>query len=180
MYARLSVAIAALLTVLTLQASAQAPATRDYLSELSAPRPSVLPDGRTVISMDATVGDLRGLLTLTLAGDAGTWAFSATYLEDLRADGTPIPASDHFAHDHDDPSTPGVHREFAHIRRDGVITGTVTSAVLQRTADGVVTGIETADLLVTGGSRTFTARTGSGRIGPRAELPGALTLYLSF
>ena len=162
-------------------AFAQSPQTRDYLSELTGARASVLPDGQIVISMDAAKGDLRGLLTVTLSADgAGVWAFAANYIEDLRADGTPIAATDHFQHNHDDPSTPELHREYAQFRRDGAIAGTVTGATLLRAEDGSVTGIRAAELHVSGGSRTFKGATGSGRIGPWASLPGALTLYLSF
>ena len=37
----------------------------DYLATLTGARPSLLPDGRVVISMDV-LGDMRGLITLTL------------------------------------------------------------------------------------------------------------------
>ena len=134
--------------------------------------------------MTAIAGDLRGMLSLTLSSDgdavSGTWAFNATSLEDLRADGTPIAATDHVNHDHDDPTTPAVHREYARMRRDGALAGTVTSAKLLSTADGRIAGIETAQLVITAGSRTFKSASGSGRVGPWPSLPNALTLFLSF
>lgn len=183
MYAKLSVAVAALIAVLSFPAFAQSPQTRDYLSELSGARASALADGRIIISLDAASGDLRGLLTLTLrdAGDGlkGTWAFTSTYGEDLRADGTPIDPADHVDHDHDDPTTPAVHREYLRIRRNGAIAGTVTAARLHHAADGQIDGLA-ADLVITGGNRTFAGITGSGRIGVWPSLPDALTLYLSF
>lgn len=164
-------------------AVAQSPQTRDYLSELTNPRPSVLADGRVVISLDAVKGDIRGLLTVTLIdrGDGlkGTWAFTSTFPEDLRADGTPIDPADHVGHDHDDPTTPGVHREYLRIRRNGAIAGTVTAARLHHASDGQIDGLA-ADLVITGGNKTFTGISGSGRIGIWPSLPDALTLYLSF
>lgn len=180
----LAVATLTFLTVLSTNAFAQAPAPQDYLSQLEGVRPSALPDGRLVLSMDATAGDLRGMLTLTVAesgsGVTGTWVFTSTFIEDLRADGTPIPASDHVGHDHDDPNTPGVHREYARFRRDGALSGKVTGATLLWTADGAVAGVADAELVVEKGSRTFAGATGSGRVGPWQTMPGVLTLFLSF
>jgi hypothetical protein len=175
--------LAACVTVLSSGANAQAPVQRDYLSELTGIRPDVLPDGRIVISMDAS-GDLKGRLTMTLAegeqGVTGTWVFVATYNEDLRADGTPIREDDHVAHDHDDPTTPESHREYSRVRRDGVIVGTATSVTLQRTADGQLVGVDRAEFVTTGGTLTFKTIKGSGRVGAWPALPGALTLLLSF
>jgi hypothetical protein len=162
-------------------AQAQAPATRDYLSHLTGVRPSSMPDGTIVISMDASAGDIRGLLSLTLAADgAGTWAFSANYVEDLRADGTAIDPADHVQHDHDNPATPAEQKEYTRFRRDGTITGTVSSVTLRRGPGGSIDGIESAELVITGGSRSFADATGTGRVGPWPSLPDVLTLYLSF
>lgn len=177
--------LAACAVFLPLRATAQTPATtqREYLSELTGIRPDLLSDGRMVVSMDAG-GDLKGRLTMTLVqgeqGVSGTWVFVATYNEDLRADGTPLGADDHVSHDHDDPTTPESHREYSRVRRDGVITGTVASAALQRTADGQFTGVERAELVATGGTMTFKSIKASGRVGSWPSLPGALTLFLSF
>jgi hypothetical protein len=140
-------------------------------------------DGRTVIAMDAIAGDIRGVLSLTVSTDGdtvkGQWAFSATYLEDLRADGTPIAPTDHVDHDHDDPATPEMHREYARMRRDGVITGTADAVTLMQNPDGRIVGISAATLTITGGSRTFANAAGSGRIGPWPTMPRELTLLLS-
>jgi hypothetical protein len=163
--------------------AAQTLTSRDYLSQLDNLRISEMPDGRTVVAMDAVAGDIRGVLSLTLSPEGaavtGVWAFSATYLEDLRADGTPIAPADHFGHEHDDPSTPEMHREYAHMRRDGVITGTADAVTLMVNPDGRIVGISAATLTISGGSRTFANASGSGRVGPWPTMPRELTLLLS-
>lgn len=180
---RLAALAAVLITFLASPVSAQTPGSQEYLSRLDNTRVSELADGRTQISLDAVEGDLRGVLTLTLSSDGdsykGVWAFSATFLEDLRADGTPIAPSDRVGHDHDDPSTPAMHREYAHMRRDGALTGTVDAATLFRTTEGAVVAITAATLSINNGSRNFKDAGGSGRIGPWPSLPRELTLYLN-
>lgn len=176
-------ALVVLITFLSSQVLAQAPA-RDYLSKVESPVISNTPDGRIAIVLDASSGDLRGMLSLLLTEDVdgvkGTWTFDATWLEDLRADGTPIAQTDHVDHDHDNPDTPAVHREYTQLHRDGGLVGAVTSAKLVRTPDGRITGIEAAELVITGGARNYKSATGSGRLGAWPSLPDALTLLLSF
>ena len=128
---------------------------RDYVSALTGARASVLPDGRIVISMDV-LGDMRGLVTLTLAVDGptatGTWALIVYYMDDPQSDAKP----------------------------DGMMHGTVTAATMRRSPQGRPAGVETAELVVVGGSRSFEGRTGFGRIGTWPHHPGGLTLILSF
>jgi hypothetical protein len=127
---------------------------RDYLSTLSGARPSILPDGRLVISMNV-LGDMRGLVTLTLSidGDSatGTWALVVYYVEDPESDSKP----------------------------DGMMHGTIRSATVRRSSQGRVTGVATAELVIVGGSRSFDGRTGFGRIGAWPTRSGT-TLLLSF
>ena|SRR5262245_31091017 len=128
---------------------------RDCVSVLSGARPSLLPDGRVVISMDV-LGDMRGLITLTLAVDGatatGTWALVVYYIDDPQSESKP----------------------------DGMMHGTVTSATVRRSAPKQLAAVETAELAIVGGSRSFEGRTGFGRIGALPARPGGLTLVLSF
>ena len=161
-------------------ASAQAQ-PRDYLSQLTNVRASGPFDGKATVSVDAALGDLRGMLTLSVDADGtGNWVFFATYLQDLRADGAEIAPNDHENHEHDDPATPALHREYMDLKHDGSLIGTITSSSLKYGLDGKVIGIESAELVVTSGSRRFENVTGSGRVGAWPSLPNTLTLLLSF
>jgi len=144
-----------------------------------------MPDGSVVISMNV-LGDLRGLLTLTLVpgtGDTfkGTWAFAADYLEDLRADGSAIPPGEHAEHlEPDNPDTPAPHREYVRLAFDGALSGPLESATVRKAPDGRVYAIETATLTIADGTLKFSNATGSGRIGSWPTYPGAITLLLNF
>jgi hypothetical protein len=175
---------AGLLAVSSVAAHAQEHTARDHVSIIANARASTLPDGRIVVSMDV-MGDLRGLLTMTLAADGdavtGTWAMVVSYLQELRPDGTEIARTDHVNHDHDEgPNTPDVHREYAVPKFDGVLTGTIESASLLRAPDGRVVAVDTSTLVVDSGSRSFAGAAGFGSIAPSPNDSGVVRLLLNF
>jgi hypothetical protein len=144
-------------------------------------RISRIPDGRVVITLDAT-GDLRGHLTLNLTRGEdgklrGSWAFVVAYLQDLTPDGrislpAPPPLDEHGSH--------AEHREYATFVREGTIQGTVADVALRIGADGHPQGLELADLVVVNGSMTFAGAAGTGRLAFVAGETPKTTFILTF
>jgi hypothetical protein len=137
-----------------------------------------MPDGHTVMSFDVS-GDLRGVLTLNLAGDAsgalsGTWAMTVAYLQDLNPDGTPTsvpqpePNEDH-----------ALHREYVQLMNEGSLQGTVTGATLRFDGSGNPIGID-GQVVVTAGSVKYVGAQGSGSLSMSATDPVVCDYSLVF
>jgi hypothetical protein len=122
-----------------------------YEITLSEPRVNVLDDGRYVVSLNAT-GPIRGLVTITITpgpSPTGEWALSSRYLvEDPTAE----------PHDHEEPGEP--HTEHSRIVDDGLIGGSIDSAVLT----GALEGIASSSLQLVSGTLKFDGVSGTGAL----------------
>jgi len=133
---------------------------------LSEARVSPLPDGRIVVSFHAT-GDVRGLLTLTLARAAdgqigGEWVLVSRFLQDLDPDG--IPLEDPNAGDHSEAGTDSgePQQEYAAFVERGSLSGRISGGVLAFDGAGLLERIDALGLEITHGSLEFDGASGAG------------------
>ena len=135
---------------------------------LSGARVSMVGDDRVVASFEAA-GEIRGLFTAWISRDAkgaltGDWFLVSRYAVDLNADGE---VDDSLAIERG--TLPGAelharHREYMTIHEGGTLRGTITGGALTVDVDGVVTGIESLQLVIDGGNIEFEGARGSGSL----------------
>ena len=132
---------------------------------LSGSRVSMLDKDRIVASFEAS-GDIRGLVTVRIDRDVkgavkGEWFLVCRYLRDLNPDGQ---VDDRMAAER--ASLPGVelhrlHREYIDIHEGGTVRGSITGGTLVFDVDGVLTGIESLQLVIDGGNIEFAGEKGA-------------------
>lgn len=151
-----STALVALLCVCTSARTQQATAV--YKSSFSIAEQSVDPQGRTVIVMQGT-GDLPGVLTLVLnvgadgAISGGEWALNVSYTAPSHPEAQIDPTLQ-------DPDA----AQGEKLVQKGVLSGSISSGSTT-VANGVVSAINTLQLVITHGSMQFAAVTqGSGSV----------------
>lgn len=120
---------------------------------------------RIVASFEAS-GDIRGMVTVRIDRDAkgaltGEWFLVCRYLRDLNADGQ---VDDLLAAER--AALPGVelhrlHREYFDIHEGGTLRGSITGGTLVFDVDGVLTGIESLQLVIDGGNIEFAGAKGA-------------------
>jgi hypothetical protein len=147
--------------------AAAARSEHNHHSTVSTPRVDVLDNGNVVVSLDA-VGDLRGVMTLTLqpmadASYAGTWAFTVTHADttDPETGLEPEPHTDAEGESHEHAEGDSAHEDFLRLVHRGSLSGSIAGAVLTFAADGTLDAL-TAPLTIAAGSNEFTGVTGSG------------------
>lgn len=138
-------------------AMAQTPSTSQshiYTGPLSRARVSNVSPARVIVSADS-IGDLPGLLTLTLdvAPDGqvtgGEWALVVSYVEDL----DPRGPQEESAHGHGPDDTP--HHEYVQLVDKGTVGGSIAGGAIARDGNGTVTAVNGARLTIESGSLTF-------------------------
>lgn len=125
-------------------------------------------DGTGTVLTMAVFGDVRGMLTLDLdpTGGTGKWTLVASYVQDFNPDGTPAlhpPTSEE-----EEAAFPVVSRQI----NDGALAGTVRGAVLAIDAGSGHQFLQSAQLTITSGSRTFAGAHGTGEIDASARPDG--------
>lgn len=136
-------------------------APQSYRMSLSNAQTSELPDGKLVVTMEAT-GDLKGLLTLTMNSSGtqvsgGEWAFVVRYVEYLDADGKVIPEDAPEVHSESEP-----HSERPRFVDRGTLAGSVRGGSLAIDDAGHVTGVGSLSIALESGSLTFRGASGTG------------------
>lgn len=134
---------------------------------LKGARVSMIGEDRIVASFDAQ-GDVRGMFTAWISRDAkgaltGEWFLVSRYVLDLNADGEVddalvvergmLPGELH-----------SLHREYITIHEGGTLRGTITGGALTVDVDGVVTGLDSLQLVIDGGNTEFEGARGSGSL----------------
>jgi hypothetical protein len=119
--------------------------------DLVRPQVSVAADGALVVTLEAG-GDVRGLLTLSLAPDSrvatGDWVLVSRYIVDLPEGG----------------DTPN-HEEHIAFYERGTLRGSIAAGTLVFDAAGRLTGLDGARLAIAGGDLEFSGATGTATLG---------------
>ena len=131
---------------------------------LSEARLDMLPDGRAVVSFDAS-GAIRGLLTVQIVRDGeavgGQWVLVGRHLQDVTPEGEVDERAQEIR-----AALPGqelhlLHKEYVRIVNRGSLHGSIEGGALDYDVDGRLRSIGGLKLAVAGGSGEFAGRIGA-------------------
>jgi len=157
-----SLVVCCLPLLMTIRGAAQQPLAIAHSSTLSGLSADLLENGDVIISSEA-LGDLRGLVTLTLhpyaGGYIGEWAFTVAHADNTDPATGVDPELAEGPHNDNDGD---IHHSFLRLVQQGTLQGTVNAASLSLDTNGALTGVSAA-LTIDKGAREFDGATGTGQ-----------------